>query len=140
LRAARAVFAAKKLMRAVAVGAFEKIRKRRETRVAFAAVVESARADEGELGAMKGEFVDLAVIELDRAGELRRREKRKTAIAQSTGGREAGMRGKPARDRRRIYGVAVTRGQPAAGFFKGIAAIVRRKRIKDFMERIGLVA
>ena len=53
LRAARAIFAAKKLVRAIAVRAFEKIRERREADVASAAVVESPRAHEGEFGAME---------------------------------------------------------------------------------------
>jgi hypothetical protein len=36
--------------------------------------------------------------------------------------------------------VAVTRGHIATGFFEGKAATVCRKHIKDFVERIGLVA
>jgi hypothetical protein len=80
------------------------------------------------------------VIELDGADELRRREKLETSIAQPAVSREVGMRSEPARDRRRIDGVAVTRGQAAAGFFEGIAPILYRKRINDFVERIGFVA
>ena len=129
LRAARAVFAAKKLVRAIAVHAFEKMCERGETGVASAAVVESSGAHEGKLGAVEGKFVDLAMIELDRADELRRREKREAAIAQPAVCREAGVRGKPARDSRRIDVMAVTRGEATAGFFKGITAIVCRERV-----------
>jgi hypothetical protein len=52
LRAARAVFATKKLVRAIAVHVLQKVGERREACVASAAVVEGARAHEGELGAM----------------------------------------------------------------------------------------
>ena len=136
----RAPSSRQKIMRAIAMHALQKIGKRRETFVAFAAVVVSARAHEGEFGAMKGEFIDLSVIQLDRADELRRRKELETAVAQPAVCREARMRGEPAGDRRRIDGVAMTRGQAAAGFFEGIAAIICRKRIKDFVERIGFVA
>ena len=50
------------------------------------------------------------------------------------------MRRKPAGDRRRMDGMAVTGGQAAAGFFKGVAAIIGGERIENFMERICLFA
>ena len=50
------------------------------------------------------------------------------------------MRRKPARNRRRVDGVAVARGQAAAGIFEGVAAIVCRESFEDFVQRIGLVA
>ena len=134
------LFTAKKLVWAIVVHAFEKVRERRETRVAPAAVIESARAHEGKLGAMEREFIDLAVIKLAGADELRRREEFETALAQPAVCREAGMGSKPARDRRRIDSVAMTGGQAATGFFEGMAAIVCRERIKDLVERIGFVA
>jgi hypothetical protein len=133
-------FAAKKLVRAIAVCASPENRRAARNWCRLGGGRRECRAHEGELGAMKGEFVDLAVIKLDRADELRRREQLEATLAQPAVCREAGMRGKPARDRRRIDGVAVTRGQAAAGFFESIAAIVCRERIKDFVERIGLVA
>ena len=111
----------------------QKIGEWRETRIAPAAVVKSARAHEGELGAVELEFIDLAVIELDRADELRWREELEAALAQPVICRKSRMGGQPARDRRRIDGVAVTRGQTAAGFFQSIAAIVCRERVKDFV-------
>src|ERR1700691_2609340 len=61
LRAARRVLATKKFMRAIAVYALKKVGERRESGVASATIVESARAHEGELGAVVREFVDLAV-------------------------------------------------------------------------------
>lgn len=140
LRSARAVLAAEKIVRAIVMRAFEKIRERRETCVAPAAVVESARAHEGELGAMEGEFIDLAMIKLEGLDKLRRGEERAAPVAQPAVRREGGMRGKPARERRRIDGVAVSRGQAAAGFLEGATAIVGRERVEDFVEGIGLVA
>jgi len=140
LRAARAVFTAKKLVRAIVMSAFEKIRERREAGVAPAAVVESARAKESQLGAMEGKFIDLAMIKLEGPDKLRRREKRAAAVAQPAVCRESRMGGKPARDRRRIDGMAVTRGQAPAGFLKGAATVVGRERIEDLVEGVGLVA
>jgi hypothetical protein len=90
LRAARAVFAAKELVRAILVDAFEKIRNRRETGIASAAVVQRARPDERRLPPVNREFINLAVIELNGADELGRREERKAAVAQPL------VRGQPA--------------------------------------------
>ena len=71
---------------------------------------------------------------------LWRREEFETALAQPAVCRETRMRGKPARDGRRVDGVAVARGQAAAGFVERVAAVVRRERVKDFVEGIGFVA
>ena len=82
LRAARAVFAPKQFVGAIAVYSFEKICERREARIASAAVVERACAHKGEFSAMRREFIDLAVIELKGADELRRGEECEAAFAQ----------------------------------------------------------
>jgi hypothetical protein len=52
----------------------QKICNRSEARVAAATVVQSTIAQEGKLGAVIGEFIDLPVIELDRADDLGRLE------------------------------------------------------------------
>jgi hypothetical protein len=122
------------------VRTLQKIRKRRETRVASAAVVESACPHKGELCSVTNVVINLAVIQLVCADELRRREEFEAAVAQSAVGREARLLGEPARNRRRADGMAVARREASAGFFDGVAAIVGRKRVEDFMERIGLVA
>jgi hypothetical protein len=64
------------------------------------------------------------VIKLDGADQLRWSEQLEATIAQPAVCREAGMRAKPARDRRRIDGVAVARRQAAAGFIERESAIV----------------
>jgi hypothetical protein len=50
------------------------------------------------------------------------------------------MRGKPARDRRRVDAAAVTGRQAAGGVFERESAIIRRERFKNFVDRIGFVA
>ncbi len=60
--------------------------------IALAAVIKRAVAQEGELGAVIAEFIDLRVIELDDADELRRSEQLAAALAQTPVGCQAGMR------------------------------------------------
>ena len=71
-RGASAVVAPEEVVRAGAGHALQKIGERGEFRIALAAVIERAVAQESELGAVIAKFIDLRVIELDDADELRR--------------------------------------------------------------------
>ena len=73
-RGAGAVVAPEQVVGTDAGYALQKIRERRELRIARAAFVERAIAQEGKLAAMKAEFIDLRVIQLDNSHELRRGE------------------------------------------------------------------
>lgn len=72
-----------------------------------ALVVERAVSEKGELRAVIGKFVDLAVIELERAYHLRRLEEPTAAAAQAAVGRECRVLRKPAGDCRRSDRVPV---------------------------------
>src|ERR1019366_7327767 len=89
---------------------------------------------------MIAEFIHLRVIKLDDADKLRRCEQLASACAQAAVSRDAGMRGKPAGDRGRVDGMAMTRGKAAGGVFKGMALIVGGEGFEDFGQRIRLVA
>ena len=89
---------------------------------------------------MNREFIHLAVIELNGADKLRRREQREAAVAQSLICGQSRVLRKPARDRRRMDGMAVAGGQPTARLFERVAAVIGRERIQNFMERIDFLA
>ena len=87
LRSARAVLAAKEFVWARRGDVLEKIGERREVgsrkRRAAALVIERAVAKECELSAMICEFVDLAMVQLERSDQLRGREESSAASAKS---------------------------------------------------------
>src|ERR1700732_4456647 len=72
-------------------------------------VIECAVFEEGELRAVTGELVDLPMVELVRAHQLRRAELPPTAIAKATIRGERGMLREPTRDRRGGDAVAIAR-------------------------------
>jgi len=118
---------------------FDEIGKRRETRVAGAAVVERAISQESELGAVICEFIDLTVIQFDGPGDLRRLKELEAGGAQTAVCGEAWVCCEPARDSGRAEAVAVARGQATAGFLQRISSVVGRHGFKDFGQRVCLV-
>ena len=88
---------------------------------------------------MIGELVDLTVVQLVRADQLRRGEQPPAAVAKATVGGERGMLREPAGDRRGGDAMAVAGRDFFCGRFKRVAAIVQRQRFQDFRQRICFV-
>jgi hypothetical protein len=94
------------------------------TRAGRALVVKRAVFEKGELRTVVGELVDLTVIELVRADQLRRGEQPPAAITDAAVGGERGMFREPTRDRRGGDAVAIARREFFCGRFKRVAAVV----------------
>ena len=113
LRAAGAVLAAEEIVRTGGRNRLQEIGDRGEARGRGgrrrALFVERAVPEKGELGAVEGEVVDLAVVELVGADHLGRREKATTACAEPAIRGERGMLGEPSGDRRGRDGMPVAR-------------------------------
>ena len=107
LRGAAAVLPLEEVMRADVRECFRENRQAGEISFALAAVVERALAQEGELRAVIAEFIDLRVIELDDADDLRRREKSLRPCHADAGRWSTARDGKPAGNRGWIDAVAV---------------------------------
>src|SRR5580704_1140170 len=88
---------------------------------------------------MVSELVDLTVVKLVRADQLRRGEQLPAAVAKATVGGKRGMLRQPAGDRRGGNAVAVAGRDFFRCRFKRVAAIVERERFQYFREGIGLV-
>ena len=89
---------------------------------------------------MIGEFVDLAMIELEGTDELRGCVECATTLAKTAIRNETCMFSEPSRDRRGIDLVPVPGGKPGRRFGETIAAIVDGQCFEDFLERVGFVA
>ena len=127
-------------MRAGCRNIFEKIGDICEPGVAGALVVERAVTHERELGAVIGKFIDLPVVELERAYRWCRLEKPATATPETAVGGECRVGREPARDCRRHNVTAMAGGNLRGRFFERMAAVVERESFEDFVDRIGLVA
>ena len=119
---------------------FQEICERCEARVAVPLIIKLAFAQKLELTAVKGVTIDLAVVELDGANGLRRRENMAAALAQAKVAHVRFVLCNPTCECRRPDPAAALRSDAGDSIFHRIAEAVGRERVENRAEGVGLVA